>query len=157
MLCHAPRPRILCKKYHKEHTRAFMSESYRTPCVCKHFNIKTSKTQCFFTKMLWGVLSDRRASSGHLWLPAVYRAILDSSGNACAAFNTRSPVPVGNRHRGRISCTKPAGRCDFGPQLCQLCFLCCGRAGGTGHAMLDSLELASLTPTPTPTPILILY
>ena len=52
MLCHAPRARILCKKYHKVHTRAFMSKSYQTHCVCKHFNIKTSKTQCFFTIVL---------------------------------------------------------------------------------------------------------
>ena len=44
--------RIPCKKYNKVHTRAFMSKSYQTHCVCKHFNIKTSKTQCFFTKKL---------------------------------------------------------------------------------------------------------
>ena len=29
-----------------------MSKSYQTYCVCTHFNIKTSKTKCFFTKNL---------------------------------------------------------------------------------------------------------
>ena len=52
MLCHAPRGRILCKKYHRVHTRAFMSKSYQTHCVCKHFNINTSKIECFFINIL---------------------------------------------------------------------------------------------------------
>ena len=36
------------------------------------------------------------------------------------------------------------------PWLCKHCFLCCGRAGGNGHAMPDSRELTSLTPYPNP-------
>ena len=43
---------IPCKKYHKVITRASMSKLYQTHCVCKHFNIKTSKTQWFFNKKL---------------------------------------------------------------------------------------------------------
>ena len=34
------------------------------------------------------------------------------------------------------------------------CFLCEGREGGNGHAMLNSLELANLTSSLTPTPAL---
>ena len=41
---------IPCKKYHKVDTRALMPKSYQTHCVCKDFNIKTLKNQCFFTK-----------------------------------------------------------------------------------------------------------
>eukprot|EP00959_Pyramimonas_sp_CCMP1952_P241356 5044372-Pyramimonas_sp.AAC.1 len=46
-----------------------------------------------------------------------------------------------NRHRGCISCGKPPCRSDFGLLLRQHCFLFCGRAGGNGDAMFESLEL----------------
>ena len=41
---------IHCKKYHKMHRGALMSKSYQTQCVCKHFNIKTSKPQMLFAQ-----------------------------------------------------------------------------------------------------------
>ena len=41
---------ILCKKHDKVDTRALAPKSYQTHCVCKDFNIKTLKNQCFFTK-----------------------------------------------------------------------------------------------------------
>ena len=64
----------------------------------------------------------------------------------------------GCRRRRRLSGGASSSRAQIARQglgaspiinFCPHCFLCCGRAGGNGHAMHDSLDLKNLTLTRT--------
>ena len=92
---------IHCKKYHKVHPRAFMSKSYRTQCVCKHFNIKTSKTQCFFHNSFANFLPGRSCGN-HRKTIGILRILLNPAISCHRAVQSRCSV----MHPGRESCAK---------------------------------------------------
>ena len=93
---------IPCKKYHKVITRALMSKSYQTLCVCKHFNIKTLKTQWFFNKNFTNFLSAR--SCGNHTKTIGFLRILPNPTISCH----RAVHPRYSCHapRARIPCKK---------------------------------------------------
>ena len=95
---------IHCKKYHEMHTRAFMSESYQTHCVCKHFNIKTSKTQCFLQKNC--KFLPGRSCGNHKKTIGILRILSNPAISCHRAVHSRCSV----MHPGRESCAKNTTR-----------------------------------------------
>ena len=104
-----------------------------------HFSLTNSSGAWGPSAASWGLL---RIPGAFLGPPGTFCGLLGPP-RAFAGMG-RGAHPA---RRGKMSLSL-LRRAHVFRKLRQHCFLCCGRAGGNGHAMHVSLELASLTPTP---------